>query len=173
MTTYNWEPSLWRFIHFFSLHGNGRKLFQKLPQFVPCEAFKAAWLDPLPDENLVTWSVELRNRVNESDKWTVDDVHKEHNLECDYLTEREHMFSFPWGFIHNLAKTAVENGNEEAVVDFLIQFDYEYPGHSSDETLRFFQIFPNKNETILDWTIHRHKRMNQRFDRPEFHYTSS
>lgn len=160
-----WGPSYWRFLHYFALHDSGRELFEQLPKFMPCDVCRSEWVNPGPKEDLVMWSKELHNRVNKKlgkyDKWDMTDFEIAHKPECDYESNKEYVHLFPWLFLHTVAET----GGDGALL-FLKHFNETYP----NIVLRgkFFTDDPAEGESVLDWTVRHHNRMNLDFGRGEY-----
>lgn len=157
-----WGPSYWRFLHFFALHNVGRDLMMELPQFIPCEECKSEWVDPGPEEDLVMWSKELHNKVNRKlgrwDKWDMTDFGISHKRECDYVQNMEFVHLFPWPFIHIVAQVG-----GDAALGFLKRFNELYPVDACRN--KFFTDDPIEGESVLDWTVRHHNRMNLEWGR--------
>lgn len=146
----------WRFLHYFALNNAGRDLIKQLPPFLPDDEWRAEWVDPTNDEDLVVWSKDLHNKVNKKlgryDKWDLTDFDIAHKNVCDFC-ENSSVHLFPWGFIHKVA----EIGGTTAL-PFLKAFDASFPcPHCED---KFFTDEPNDGENVLDWTIRHHNRIN-------------
>lgn len=159
-------PSYWRFIHFFALHNVGRDLIKQVVTFLP-EEYKGEWEDPLDNEDLITWSLRLHNKVNAKlgkyAGWDTTDFAIAHKPECDFYVNKEFVFLFPWGFIHSVAKTM-----DPDALDFLKAFNTVYPSASTQG--QFFTDEPGDEETVYDWTLRHHRRMNVAYGRPEEMY---
>lgn len=154
----------WRFVHYFALHNTGRELFTDIPKFLP-PTYAAEWEAPKDDEDLIDWSLRIHNRMNSKkgdwDKWDRTDFHIAHKPECDFCANKEYVFFFPWGFIHSIADT-----RHEDALPFLKLFGALYP----EKSMTFFTDDLNEGESLLDWTIRHHKRMNVEAGRDEFMY---
>lgn len=156
----------WRFIHFFALHDTGRDLLKDVVQFLP-EMYVAEWEAPTEKEDLIEWSLRFHNRVNAKkgdwDRWDRTDFGIAHKAECDFCADKEYVFQFPWGFIHNVAKS-----EHPGTLSFLKKFDITYPVVSNYGS--FFTDEPVEGETVYDWTIRHHKRLNLAANRQEMQY---
>jgi hypothetical protein len=160
----SWGPAYWRFIHYFALNNKDRTLLTQLPNFLPCDECKGEWEDPLDDEDLVQWSMRLHNKVNKKlgkwDKWDLTDYNIGHKNTCDYCMNQEYIHFFPWVFVHTIASF---EGNALA---FLKRFDEVYPCDVCRG--QFFLDEPNEGESILEWTIRHHSRMNEERGLPPY-----
>lgn len=161
----SWGPAYWRFLHYFALNDKDMDLFQQLPRFIPCEMCINEWEDPVISTELVMWSKELHNKVNRKlgkwDRWDMTDFGIAHKNTCDYCDDREFVHMFPWLFIHVVAET----GGADALA-FLKRFNEIYPCEVCRG--KFFTDDPADGETVLDWTIRHHKRMNEERGRPAY-----
>jgi hypothetical protein len=149
----------WRFIHYFAIHNIGRDdLLRDIVNFLPCEECKNEWENPSENENLVEWSLRLHNKVNTKlgkwDKWDMTDFNISQKPQCDYCMDKDTMYMFPWGFIHAIASLDITG-----VVDFLKAFDTSYPCDTCRGT--FLIEDKNDSETVFEWTVRNHKRMNR------------
>jgi hypothetical protein len=160
-------PSYWRFIHYFSLYDVGRtELFPLVPNFLP-EEFQGEWENPGENETLKDWSIRLHNKVNAKlgkwDKWDETDFNIAHKPECDFKENKEFIFMFPWALLHHVANT-----EHPTALAFLKTFNELYPDEQTRNT--FFTDDPQEGETVYDWTLRHHKRMNVENNRPEMTY---
>jgi hypothetical protein len=160
----DWGFAFWRFVHWFALHAKGHDLLKQLPDFIPCEQCKLEWEDPKEGQDLVVWSLNIHNKVNAKlgryDKWDLTDFHIAQKTTCDRCAHADYT-PFPWGFIHVIA-----SDNSVKALQFLKRFDEIYPCPSCNST--FFIDDPALDESIAEWSIRHHKRID-----PSFQTTST
>lgn len=170
----SWGPAYWRFIHYFALNNKDRELFTQLPSFIPCEECKSEWEDPKEGELLIEWSLMLHNKVNAKlgkwDKWDLLDYNIAHKNTCDYCTGQEYIHFFPWNFIHTIASCEGKEGFDGDALAFLKRFNEMYPCNKCQGKL--FLDEPNDDETVLEWTVRHHSRMNQERGLPVYVHPS-
>jgi hypothetical protein len=154
-------PSYWRFIHYFA--GNSpfcREYLKTMPPIVLCSDCSGEWFDPADTDDLLEWSVALHNKINTKHgrlyKWTVENCLNAHLRSCDKCSP-PYDPSFPWIFIHTIA--AIDN---PATLRFLNIFNNLYPCSKCKYT--FFTDNPQSEESVLDWTIRHHKRLDPKFE---------
>ena len=159
--------AFWRCIHYFAQHDIGCSNFLPMIKAVLPEEYKVDWEDPSDQEDLVMWSIRLHNKINQKTGkyagWDTTDFSISHKPECDYLTNREFVFFFPWGFIHSVAGVM-----DPVALDVLKSFNQLYPDSQMRGT--FFTDEPGDEETVYDWTIRHHKRINLLHGRDEMEY---
>ena len=171
----SWGPAYWRFIHYFALNNKDRELLSLLPSFIPCEECKSEWEAPQDGEDLVQWSLRLHNKVNAKlgkwDKWDMTDYNIAHKNTCDYCNEQEYIHFFPWTFIHTIASFDGKEGFDGKVLSFLMRFNDTYPCVRCRGRLLFIDF--EDGETLLDWTVRHHSRMNQERGLPPYVHPST
>jgi hypothetical protein len=159
-------PSAWRFLHYFAQHNVGREWIPQVVPFLP-EEWQTEWENPIEGEDLKQWSLRLHNKVNAKlgkyANWDAMDFGIAHKPECDCQEDKEFIFLFPWGFLHAVAKSM-----DPTALAFLQQFNALYPDERSRGA--FFTDEPGEEETVYDWTIRHHRRMNVAMGRPEDMY---
>jgi hypothetical protein len=159
-------PSVWRFLHYFALHNIGRDFLPQVVTFLP-EEWRTEWEDPREDEDLISWSLRLHNKLNgklgKYAGWDSTDFTIAHKPECDFCEDKEFIFLFPWAFLHAVAKSM-----DPTAQSFLQQFNALYPDERSRG--KFFTDEPGEEETVYDWTIRHHRRMNVEMGNPEEMY---
>ena len=170
----SWGPAYWRFMHYFALNNKDRELFSQLPSFIPCEECKGEWEDPKDGEDLIEWSRKLHNKVNAKlgkwDKWDMTDYNIAHKNTCDYCTGQEYIHFFPWTFIHTIASFEGKEGFNGDVLSFLMRFSELYPCNQCCNQLLLNDV--QEGETLLDWTVRHHSRINQERGLPAYVHPS-
>lgn len=166
------ESSFWRIIHYFAMHNIGSKEFYESLRFFLPRKILECWEDPGKNEgeDLTDWSIRIHNKYNESKdqyaKWTREDCTIAHPMTCDYKAGKP----TPWDVLHYIA---VHRSGE--ALRFLRLFNRLYP--DDDCRNRFFIDDPvGMKETLYEWAIRSHKRMNLEFKFDIDHgvvYTSS
>jgi hypothetical protein len=150
-----WQKSYWRFIHYFSIH-NQYLLLCQFGDFIGHDVF----IVPAYQQNLIDWSIDLHNKLNTQnnkyDKWNLTDFNIAQKSTCDLCENAQVFFNFPWGFIHEIAKSTNTN-----TLNFLQDFNTFYPCTKCRGT--FFTDTPFENESIFDWTIRNHQRIDSTF----------
>ncbi len=160
-------PAYWRCIHYFALHTIPySSLLEKIPEFLP-EEYKAEWEAPFEDESLIDWSIRLHNKVNAKlgkwSQWNQTDFAIAHKAECDFKTDQQYVFFFPWGFLHMIAEF-----ESPSALAFLQTFNEVYP--DVDCRGKFFTDAPAADETLVNYVTRHQKRMNLAFGFPEEYY---
>ena len=134
---------------------------------MPCEECRQEWEDPTPNQNLIEWSMALHNKVNKIlgkyDKYDIIDFNICQKRNCDICANEEQKNMFPWQLIHYIA----DKYGEESLA-FLKEFNTLYPCDSCRINLLIDD--PQEGESILDWTIRNHNRINAKSNLPEYHY---
>lgn len=162
-----WGASFWRFIHLFSLHDANRGFMKQLRDLIPCEECRGGWRDPSDIEDLDEWSRIIHNEVNAKlgkyAGWDQADFNIAQKPTCDICDGREHVFMFPWMFIHTLAETSTD---PHTTLAFLKQFNAAYPCNVCRGT--FFADDPREGESIQQWANRHHNRWNLEQNRPPY-----
>jgi hypothetical protein len=137
-----------------------RDLVIQLGQFIPCEDCKSEWYAPEPTQNLLDWSRELHNKVNNKlgryASWDDTDLHIAHKSECDICIQKEFVHRFPWDFIIAVA-------SQPNSVDFLKAFNAKYPCEVHRGT---FLDEPNPDETSIQWAVRNRQKVDPEFVMP-------
>lgn len=152
-----WGTCFWRAIHLLAMQENVSVDFlNSIRDYIPCDECKNEWEDLTIDESAVDWSIRLHNKVNKKLNkyafWTKEDFDIAHKNICDICEGKEHIFNFPWGFIHSV-------GENPDSVSFLKSFNNEYPCNVCKNT--FLTSDPESGESVIDWTVRHHKRFNE------------
>lgn len=151
------ESSFWRIIHYFAMHNIGSKeYYESLRFFLPRKILEC-WEDPKEGEDLTDWSIRIHNKYNQAKgqyaQWSREECTIAHPMTCDYKAGK----STPWDVLHYIA---VHRSCE--ALHFLHIFNKIYP--DDDCRNRFFIDNPvGMKETLYEWAIRSHKRMNLEF----------
>ncbi len=151
------DSSFWRIIHYFAMHNIGSNDFYTSLRFFLSKKMLDCWEDPKEGEDLTDWSIRIHNKYNKNegkyDTWTREDCIIANPMMCDFKAGK----STPWNILHYIA---VRKSGE--ALRFLQLFNNLYP----DEECRgrFFVDNPvGMKETLYEWAIRNHKRMNLEF----------
>jgi hypothetical protein len=156
----SWGPSYWRFIHYFAMYEQ-KDLVTQIKHLIPCEDCKSEWYDPEPSENLLDWSRELHNKVNQKlgryANWDDTDLRITHKPECDVCTEKEFLHRFPWDFMMMVA-------SQPNSMEFLKTFNANYP---CDVHRGTFLDEPQAEESTLHWVGRNRQKVDPTFVLPQ------
>ena len=156
----SWGSYYWKIIHYLALNNVGHEWLSKLIDYIPCEECKEHWVNPIAGCNLIEWSLEMHNKVNNKlgrwDKWDRNDFEIAHKNECEICNGISYNFDKIWHFIHIVAHIGENNRND--TIKMLKEFQNIYPCAICRNQL--FLDDPMEKETLYDWTVRHHNRIN-------------
>jgi len=146
--------SYWQFIHIFSYHKVDADLLKNVVNYLPCDECKQEWIQPPENtDELFQWSIDLHNVVNQKlgkPIFNSNNIYTPDLTGCFYCKYPQSN-SYPWGFIHNVAKF-------EGSLEYLKEFNNNFPCDKCRNT--FFTDEPASDETTFQWTLRHHNRIN-------------
>jgi len=150
----------WKVIHFLAVHNVGRSLLQQIQEFIGCQTCKSKYIPPSDSEDLLQWSINLHNSVNNHlNKPTWSGTVPNNCQHCDPTKSGDD----PWIFMHNVAET----GGDTAIT-FLKEFNQIYPCTTCRDNL--LKDDPLDNESCLYWTFRNRQLADDQYTRQPFAY---